>query len=305
MAAAGRRRLQHRRGRRRAAPARRTPTPSPATCGRRSCGGARASRSGWSSATRRAGPGGSGRPTSRSASAGVRLVDDLRGGHDADGRPLSVTERVRRRRDRRGRRPGQGQGLAACRSPSSAGWRRRSTPGDAAPGARVAGADRTVRLVRLRPGRGRPRGPRASRPGTDLAARGRHPVGPAGAARPPGSSGRGGSPCWASSGVTAPAPARTASRWTATTRSPSASPPPGWRSPCTERACPPPSASAGARAAGVTRPGRAGLTGFRPGASRTPRGPGPRAGRRPASREGPRRQVRRAGSQAAVGRLRR
>ena len=95
MAAAGRRRQQHR--------ARRppggcscsptTPTRTPRGCGPRwPRPAARGPRS--CSPTPRAGPGGSGRPTSRWAARACCPTDDLRGGVDADGAALHVTVRA-------------------------------------------------------------------------------------------------------------------------------------------------------------------------------------------------------------------
>ena len=111
-------------------------------------------------------------------SAGVRLVDDLRGGHDADGRPLNVTERcvgdeIAAAADLvKGKASGVPvalvRGLAAV-----------VAPGTVAPGARS--------LVRTGPsdwfGSGRVEAVRAAlrrRGGHGPGSRGRHPVGPAG-----------------------------------------------------------------------------------------------------------------------------
>ena len=49
--------------------------------------------------------------------AGVQVLDDLRGGTDAHGNPLSATVIATRRRTGRGRRPGEGQGRRGCRWP--------------------------------------------------------------------------------------------------------------------------------------------------------------------------------------------
>ena len=178
-----------------AAPAARTPTRS-ARAPRDAPAAARASRSGSCSATPRAGPGGWVRSTSRSARTGCGPRRPAR--RRRRRRPAARGDDARGRRRDRGRgRPRQGQG-AACRRRSSAAWRRpRDGPARAPPGARPR-AHRPRRLVRLRPGRGRPRGA-GHRAGHGLAAE----VGIPSAQpepTPPESCGRGASRCWASAG---------------------------------------------------------------------------------------------------------
>ena len=140
---------------------------------------ARGALSASSSATRRAGPGGSGRPTSRSARPACTWSTTCAAASDGDGRELSVTERcvgdeIAAAADLvKGKAAGvpvaHVRGLAAG-GPTRRGHPRRTDPR----------AHRPHRLVRLGPGRGRPG--RAGRRGRHRAGtRGRHPLGPAGA----------------------------------------------------------------------------------------------------------------------------
>ena len=80
--------------------------------------------------------------------AGVRVLDDLRGGTDAYGNPLERDGRGHRRRTGRGRRPGEGQGgRAAGRGGARAArtwWR---TPAERRRGRPRAGAGRRGRHV--------------------------------------------------------------------------------------------------------------------------------------------------------------
>ena len=86
-------------------------------------------------------------------SAGLHVLDDLRGATDADGRPLAVTLRARRRRAGRRRRPRQGQGGRHARGAGARSWTRvvlRPDGAGAAPLVRTGPGD----WFALRPRRG-------------------------------------------------------------------------------------------------------------------------------------------------------
>ena len=129
--------------------------------------------------------------------AGLRVVDDLRGGHRRRRTPAE-RDRPRRRRTRSPpRRTWSRARLAACRPPSSAGWRRRDVTEDDGPGAALAGAGR-------RPPTGS--GSATSRPSARRSASRRARTWqprsasrrPCRSPRPPGSNGRPAWHCWES-----------------------------------------------------------------------------------------------------------